>query len=154
MATTYTPIATATASGAVTFSSIPSTYTDLILIVKNSSASTGVNNTIRVNSDTGTNYSTTQVYGSGGGSPGSSRVTSGSNSWGGIAGADSISIIQFMNYANTTTYKTWIGRGSGPNNYITIDVNLWRNTAAINSIYIDSGAAAGSTFTLYGIKAA
>lgn len=153
MAATYEPIATTTASGAVTFSSIPSTYTDLILIVKNSSASGGINNTIRVNGDTGTNYSSTQVYASSG-APGSLRTSNASSSWGGIGGADSITIIQFMNYSNTTTYKTWIGRGSGPNNYITMDVDLWRSTAAINSIYIDSGAAAGSTFTLYGVKAA
>lgn len=153
MAATYEPIATTTAGAAVTFSSIPSTYTDLILIVRNASGSGGINNTIRVNGDTTSNYSSTQLYASSG-AAGSLRTSSASTSWGGIGGADSISIIQFMNYSNTTTYKTWISRGSGTGNYITMDVDLWRSTAAINSIYIDSGAAAGSSFTLYGIKAA
>lgn len=153
MPATYEPIATTTGSGSITFSSIPSTYTDLILIVKNSTASTGVNNSIRVNGDSGANYSSTQVYGASGGL-GSLRTSSTSQSWGGIGGADSVTIIQFMNYSNTTTYKTWMGNGYGPGNYNTIDVDLWRNTAAINSITIDTGGATGTVFSLYGIKAA
>ena len=151
---TMTPIANITGSGAVTFSSIPQNYTDLILIVKNATSSTGVNNTLRVNGDTGTNYSTTQLYGSGSGSAATIRISNGSNSWAGIGGSESITIIQFMNYTNTNIYKTWMSRGSGPGNYITADVSLWRSTAAISSIYIDTGGASGTTFTLYGIKAA
>ncbi len=152
MAFTYEPIATTTGSGAVTFSSIPSTYTDLILIVKNSTASGGVNNSVRINGDNGANYSSGQIYASSG-ALGTLR-TAGSSSWGGIGGADSLTIIQFFNYANTTTFKHWLGKGYGANNYVTLDVDCWRSTAAITSIYIDSGGAAGSVFTLYGIKAA
>ena len=150
---TMTPIANITGSGAITFSSIPQNYTDLILIVKNATSSTGVNNTLRVNGDSGANYSTTQLYGAGNGAA-SIRISNSTNSWAGIGAADSITTIYFMNYSNTTTYKTWMSRGSGPNNYVTADVSLWRNTAAITSIYIDTGGSAGTTFTLYGIKAA
>ena len=62
-----------------------------------------------------------------------------------------------MNYANTTTYKTILGRwGSSANNQTRISVGLWRSTAAITSFTITPslGIAAGSSFTLYGIKAA
>ncbi len=64
--------------------------------------------------------------------------------------------INVMNYSNTTTYKTILSRSSDL--YTEASVNLWRNTAAITSIIIGAQGAytfsAGSTFTLYGIKAA
>jgi hypothetical protein len=69
-ASTYVPIATQTlgsATASVTFSSIPATYTDLVLIVaaQNVTAS-GVNNMALVlNSDGGTNYSMTRLSGNG-----------------------------------------------------------------------------------------
>jgi hypothetical protein len=70
----------------------------------------------------------------------------------------STSIINVMNYANTTTYKTSISRGNNSANRVRAYVALWRNTAAITSIQIiTNGAinfATGSTFTLYGIASA
>jgi len=62
-----------------------------------------------------------------------------------------------MNYANTTTYKTFLVRGANTAGNIDADVGLWRSTAAINSVtvLIGSGSlSSGSTFTLYGIAAA
>jgi len=62
-----------------------------------------------------------------------------------------------MNYSNTTTNKTVIGRHNGASGPVA-SVGLWRNTAAINSIRISNSSAVnftiGSTFSLYGIKAA
>jgi len=67
--------------------------------------------------------------------------------------------VDFMNYSNTTTYKTWLAReGNGTNGYVSALVGLWRNTNAITQIKVlNTGSgnfATGSTFTLYGIKAA
>jgi hypothetical protein len=64
-----------------------------------------------------------------------------------------------MNYKNTTNYKTTIGRGSSAANFADAQVSLWRDTSAINSVTVLLGAgtsnfSVGSTFTLYGIKAA
>ena len=62
-----------------------------------------------------------------------------------------------MNYSNATTYKTVITRASNANNGVDAVVGLWRNTAAITSINVFLGTGnldTGSTFTLYGIKAA
>jgi hypothetical protein len=66
-------------------------------------------------------------------------------------------VTNVQNYSNTTTYKTVLSRGSS-NNYVFAWVDVWRNTAAISSLTIStdgsSNFTAGSTFSLYGIKAA
>ena len=165
MAVTYEPIATTTVSGSstttYTFSSIPATYTDLVLVSSAQMSGTGTTGTFRFNGDTGSNYSFTYLYGNGSsaGSGRQSNQTSGIwDSW-----VDRLSntmfeadVLHIMNYSNTTTYKTALSRS---NSSVTVEtaVNLWRSTAAINSltVFISSGYfVAGSTFTLYGIKAA
>lgn len=163
MATTYTPIATQTlgsAAASVTFSSIPSTYTDLILVAQPFKSTAG-GGTLRyqVNSDTGTNYSNTALYGDGS-SAGSDRASNASYGrigfWTGDNQGNAL-IANFQNYANTTTYKTVLSRTSNLGSLLGGIANLWRSTAAINTIYIynDGGNFnTGSTFTLYGVTAA
>ena len=67
-------------------------------------------------------------------------------------------VMQFFNYSNTTTFKTMIARGGrGNTDGLAFMCNLWRNTAAITSITsltTSGNYIAGSTFHLYGIKAA
>ena len=66
MPATYEPIASLTlssATGTVTFGSIPQTYRDLIMVINHSGA--GDNFYFQLNSDTGSNYSDTGVYGTG-----------------------------------------------------------------------------------------
>jgi hypothetical protein len=156
---TYTPIATYTASGSVstvTFSSIPSTYTDLVLIgfAKDSNNYTGM----RVNNDSSSIYSRTIMTWNGS-SAGSSR-TSGANTLY-VGGNDTnyeVTRYNFMNYSNTTPYKTILGVQTIANATSVAQVGLWRSTSAINEIdiYSVSGATilAGTTWTLYGIQAA
>jgi hypothetical protein len=159
MTATYDAIATTTLTSTqdvVTFTSLPSNFTDIFYVVRN--ASGGVNLRIRVNSDTGSNYSATQLYGDGS-SAASLRNTNTTYALGGTIGNNGVATGSFMNYANTTTNKTIISRGgSGGATYLDMAVSLWRSTAAINSISFSqefNGVtlfAAGSTFTLYGIK--
>ena len=167
MPTTYEPIATNTLSSAavsVTFSSIPATYTDLVLVFNGKSAQTGssVNGfRCRLNSDTGTNYSNTFLEGNG--SAASSFRETG-NDFMNISYISQTSaslgnvIANFNNYSNTTTYKTIVARGNNPSVITNATVGLWRNTAAISTILLyrdlTNNIEAGSTFTLYGIKAA
>jgi len=163
MPKTYEPIATQTlgsAAASVTFSSIPSTYTDLVLVTNTQRDATGsgpVGFYARYNGDSGTNYSNTNLVGDGS-SASSARDTNQTNlffllapdsQWGN-------SIVQIMNYSNTTTNKTSLSRVNATTNYTGIFAGLWRNTAAINSITLSGtvNIKAGSTFTLYGIKAA
>ena len=170
MPTTYQPIATTTLSSAsttITFSSIPSTYTDLILVLSITNTSSTVYRTMQFNTDTSTgstNYSTT-VFGSDGNNAFSERQ---SNTYG-IAnndGTDSgsntnILIANIMNYANTNTFKPVIVRSNkitSPQNKVTTNAGLWRSTSAIDSVTMYSSVAnsygVGTTATLYGIKAA
>ena len=154
---TYTPIATTTlgsAAGSYTFSSIPSTYTDLVLIV-NPKASVS-NMGIRFNSDSGTNYSDTWVYGTGT-SALSTRTSNGNRIYQTITAGYVIMKVNIMNYANTTTYKTTISRTDDAANGVTAIVGNWRSTSAINAITVLAGTGnlpAGTDLTLYGIASA
>ena len=161
---TYEPIATTTlasAAASYTFSSIPNTYTDLVLIANVSQTDgyvlvrVGSSNTI----DSGSNYSRTYLLANG---------TSASSNRGSnltevyiIAGVATTnfapSIVNIMNYANTSTYKTMLSRANDAASAVETAVFLWRSTNAINTIRIlapSGNLAAGTTFTLYGIAAA
>jgi hypothetical protein len=175
MPATYEPIATTTlgsAAASYTFSSIPSTYTDLILVTQSRNDAPFQYDDIWVcfNSDTtNANYSVTRLSGDGS-SASSNRSTNandgaGTRSWilsdnGAGSGIFGIGITSIMNYANTTTFKTGISRSNTQaNESVRGAVGLWRNTAAINSIKLSirnesTNFIAGCTFTLYGIKAA
>jgi hypothetical protein len=158
---TYEPITTVTASGGsgtqLVMSSIPQTYTDLVLVCSINYDNTSSNILLRYNGDSGSNYSTTLMAGNGS-STASARYSNSSSGWltdyyGGTASELFTKIIHIQNYANTTTYKTAIGRSSSASRESEIGIGLWRSTAAITSITLISGANfnAGSTFTLYGI---
>lgn len=160
MALTYDPIATTTLgsnTSNITFSSISGTYTDLILVINGGLATTAAV-TIQLNSDTGTNYSYTRLYGDGT-SATSDRFTSQNQFDVGFVTAtlNNSIFVHFLNYSNTTTNKTILNRW-GSTTYTTAAVGLWRSTAAINAIKIyNSGGQnllSGTTATLYGIKAA
>jgi len=157
---TYTPIATTTLGSSATsytFSSIPSTYTDLIIVV-NGVNSTGVTTVeLQFNSDTGTNYSVTRLQGNGSTASSLRNSNQSSMSAGIIDTTQSTSIIQIQNYSNATTYKTVLARAADTAYATVAFVGLWRSTAAINAVKVDGGGynfSAGSTFTLYGIAAA
>lgn len=158
---TYTPIATTTISGtgtnSVTFSSISGSYTDLI-IVTNQGATASENTGMQFNSDTGSNYSNTFIYGNGS-SAASSRASSATYiridpQSSPTTSVNAVDIVHIMNYSNSTTYKTILSRGNSAGVAVAANVGLWRSTAAITSVklYALSGNYAdGSTFTLYGV---
>ena len=156
MAKTYEPIGTTTTAGvaSITFNSL-SGYTDLILVCIGYE-SAGAYAICRLNGDSGSNYSRTALRGDG--STATSARAANETAWFIDLAADpNTSILQFMNYSNSTTYKTMLARFNDHTNVVAAQVNLWRNTAAITSIRIRTSAGnlkAGSTFTLYGIAAA
>lgn len=160
MATTYDVIETQTLGSAattVTFSSIPATYTDLILIV-NGTVSSSSNSYIRFNSDAGSNYSDTLLYGTGSGSPGSERNATQTrvNAGNMYASTMNTSIVHIFNYTNTNVYKTIFGRWNSAANIVGATGGLWRSTSAITSITLSLLSSytfsANDTFTLYGVK--
>jgi hypothetical protein len=163
MSVTYDSIASTTLSTSaadITFTSIPGTYTDLVMIgaVGSTSASFDRALRLRFNGDTTSVYSDTDVYGE------SSTASSFRRSnqtqttvLEAIARSGNLSAftIHIQNYSNTTTNKTVLARG-GSTAFVSASVGLWRKTEAINSITINLNSdniASGSTFTLYGIRA-
>jgi hypothetical protein len=154
---TMTPIATSTlstAAASVTFSNLPQTYTDLVLVVNGLGAvNTGI--VLTFNGAT-TNFSNTNLGGNGSAAQSNRRTSQQfinltytsyfTTSYNGNI------IAHIMNYANTTTYKTVLGRANNASIGTEVMVGLWSNTAAINDGSGNIGS--GTTFTIYGIKAA
>ena len=161
---TYVPIATATlsSSGYFTFSSIPSTYTDLVLVLNAGFTQTTADVIVQFNGDSGSNYSQTWMRGNGSATA-SGRVTSNTLIYLDYSGGSVASTINrvytahIMNYANTTTYKSLIFGANSATDWREQHAGLWRSTAAINSILVSTNGGsmvAGSTLSLYGIAAA
>jgi len=163
---TYVPLATQTlgsATNTITFSSIPSGYTDLRLVSSTVPSATSNSFAVRINADSGTNYSNTWLYGTNVtvGSMNSNNITRFTINPGLVSPSTSypyLVTIDFMSYLSTSAYKSILfthsmdRNGSGDS---TLGVGLWRSTSAITSItcFTDGGPNwnAGSTFTLWGI---
>lgn len=157
---TYSLISSQTLSSSqstVTFSSIPQTFTDLV-IVSNVLPTSSPFIAIRLNSDTGTNYSRTSLSGSGTSalSARASNETYGYVTPAAILGVSN-GMINLQDYSNTTTFKTAISRWSDASNVVATMATLWRSTSAITAVEINTGGvstfASGSNFKLYGIEA-
>jgi hypothetical protein len=160
---TYVPLATQTlgsATASITFSSIPGTYTDLRLVFTGTDGAGGYNVTLKINSDTATNYSYTYILGTGtvATSGASSSLTALRIDTGTSTNANKLfSITDFFSYASVSVNKTVLSQlandanGSGQ---VAASVGLWRSTAAITSLTIaipSTTIAAGATATLWGI---
>lgn len=170
MALTYQLIAkTVLASNTlnVLFSSIPQTYTDLIIRLSARDSTGAANYDIRcqLNGSGGTAYSTVQMYGNGSGAfannyTGSSFARTGyseaSDATANIFGSDEIYIPSYT----TGVYKPLSSRGTAENNsastrtIVSAMASLWKSNSAITSVEITSGGTwvTGSSFYLYGIK--
>ncbi len=165
MPDTSTEIAIATqtlgSNAALTFSSIPATYTDLRLVLVGFWTTAGPSDLmIRFNSDSATNYSQTRLTGNGTAAA-SARTTSATQ----IEVIESLpsttipglTTIDLFSYAGST-YKTVLATGSPDLNgsgIVSRVVGLWRSTSAITSIELKSSnnnlLGTNSTATLYGI---
>lgn len=147
---------------AITLSSIPQTFTDLVLVCWGWGATGGGSIKIRPNNDGSTLYNTTYQYSDGSTiTPGQTGDTAEGLYMGRLLQSSSDmggGYIHIFDYANTTTHKTMIGTNfaSAPINWLS--VGMWRSTAAISSLNlrVESGSdfASGFTVALYGIKAA
>ena len=163
MGTTYALISQAvitTPTVTATFSSIPATYTDLVLVYTGKVNYANYYSVIYFNGDTTkTNYqynalqmNTTVVSDSAASSYATYGFTNSTT-------IPSVAILDINDYATTTSQKTAMSRFSNTNNQAQVTIATWRNTAAITEIsltgYYGAGAFdAGSVLSLYGIKAA
>ena len=169
MAVTYDKVATSTVSGSSTtsidFTSISSSYTDLVLVLSHASASAsgGLVYLTFNNDTTNNNYSQTRVTWDYGGYGGDIQASANSInqrfiSWNRTGWATTVTNI--MNYSNTSILKTFLNRNSNAQytgGMGSTQITLWRSTAAINQVTIVISASnfvAGTLATLYGIAQA
>lgn len=157
-----------TAVSDVTFTNIPNTYAHLQIRaqLRLTLATTDDNSYIQFNSDTGNNYSTHSLYGSGSAAAATATSTtnnilafrsSGANSSANIFG---VGVFDILDYANTNKYKTTrnlTGHDQNGSGFIFFNSGLWQNTNAITSIKItpaNGNFAQYSQFALYAVKGA
>ncbi len=170
MANTYTLIASntlSTTAASVTFSSIPATYTDLVLkflVRSDESGATRSNIIMKINGTTA-NYSYTRLIGNGS-TASSSRVSSGAEfDLGDISGAAGTSntftsgelyIPSYTASQNKPISSFLAQENNTTSAFIRPYANLWSNTSAITSLAFTVNGGfnfvTGSTFWLYGIK--
>lgn len=151
-------------SNEVTFSGIGSSFTDLKIIAYVKSVSAGAYISLRLNSDTGTNYSRWTVYNQY--SP-STNLTDGGYAYSsislGMKAAPSTSMydIDIFQYANSEYKQVRCNFVEGiavSDMAVGMVTGMWFDTSAVTSVTIRAGASgtmgSGTKIALYGIKAA
>jgi len=159
---TYTPLATVTlgsSASSVTFSNIPATYRDLVL-VSNSRLSSGAGQLFyRFNSDVGSNYSFVWMSGNGSSTNSASITTSlifTSNNINDSTDNWSTYTLNLLDYSATDKHKTALLKSDNSAISAIRNASRWANTSAINNITVNTSGGtfvSGSNFSLYGVIA-
>lgn len=163
---TYIALATttlSTAASSVTFGSIPQSYRDLVLVVTSAAGNTGApggnarNLLMRFNNDTSNSY--VRVIMSADGS--TTRSTADTQTWFALDWYATTNnsthdhIMQIMDYSTTDKHKLVLTRVRSTA-ATELLASRWPSKNAVTSIsifYDSNTLAAGSTFSLYGIRA-
>jgi hypothetical protein len=168
MPSTYTLISSnvlGSSAASVTFSAIPSTYTDLVVrfSARGSVAAEQLTLAIRVNSDTGTNYSYTLLYGTGSAAgslnnPNNDYVAglgNGNTSTSSTFSNGELYIPSYTASQNKPMSVSQVYENNATSARIHGEAGLWRSTSAITAISFTATSgtiSADSSFYLYGIK--
>lgn len=180
MANTYTLISSnvlASSAASVTFSAIPSTYTDLVIRYSIRGDATYETSNVdsmalRINGSTTAQYSVTALSGSGSSAQSLQRSTGNGDTAGRIYGGVNKNSSASNTFSSGEIYvpnylvsqnkpinvETVAEINSSTGNRVAANALLWQNTAAITSLEItyvsnaSSNFVAGSSFYLYGIK--
>ena len=155
-------ITLSTSTASITFTGIPSTYKHLqIRFIANDTVTSRIR--LRLNGDTGNNYSTHLLYGDG-----ASALTAAAASANVITAGPALNsggtsfaagVVDILDYAITTKYKTvrtLSGVDINGSGEIGLYSGAWLNTVAVTSVTLfwdnSSNIAQNSTFALYGVK--
>ena len=164
MPSTYDSIATQTLNGSsatITFSSLPSTFTDFRVVFNGGVTSGGANLYTQCNGDSTNTYSYTSISGDGSAPTAQRGTISGSllSNYYGYMSADLNTTItlDFMNASNTNTFKTILIRSNNVSNGVAVHAGRWSKTperiTSLTFSVVSSTFLTGSTFSIYGIKA-
>jgi hypothetical protein len=172
MATTYEAIATVTvgSGGAanIEFTSIPATFTDLVILLSSRSSRSDASTFDPVYmtfNGNGSNYSARNLYGNGAAAYSDTQGSTDQFYYAAYAPTDTATASTFgnvqiyiPNYAgsnNKSVNSDSVTENNGTNHIANMAASLWSNTSAITSIKLDPGGGdfkQYSTATLYGIK--
>ena len=166
MPSTYTLISSnvlSSSAASVTFSAIPSTYTDLVLRISGRSANVSNfdNPRLTINGSTST-FSRTEIYAESG-SVGSERVADriigvvpAANATSDTFGSLEFYLSNYLASSNKPYSVTSMTENNSTTQAIWVLAGLWSTTSAVNEITISLNSAgnfvSGSSFYLYGIK--
>lgn len=147
----------------IDFTSIPNTFTDLMLVCSIRTTRTGVTDNLRLifNSDTA-NGSSRWLFGSGSGSgsSGTRTIVSGGSISSSSATSNTFgsSLIYIPNYTSSTAKSVStdsVAENNGTDSAQIIEAGLWNSSSVISSIRVNSETGSnfvqGSSATLYGI---
>ena len=171
MATTYTLISSnvlSSSAASVTFSSIPATYTDLVVRASVRTDRSDIQDSLNLtfNGDTSAVYSNTRFRGDG--ATATSNRSSGEayalmafGAVGATATSNTFSSVELYIPSYTVSQNKpssafIVGENNSATAYIAAIAPLWRNTSAITSIAfvpaVGPNFVSGSSFYLYGLK--
>jgi hypothetical protein len=153
---TYIPLQTVKLSGSassITFSNIPQTYKDLILVAKGISTGGAYDQAINFNNSS-TGYTCVIMWSQGT----SNGVASSSfiiDYYGSVSSTqDAITTVHIADYSVTNKNKTYLSRSNRAGNGLDLITGRWNSTAAITTLkyFLNGGTlAAGTTVSLYGV---
>ncbi len=150
---TYIALANLTLSSGqqeITFSSIPATYRDLVVVIEGTSTAGDNAVNFKMNGVT-TDMSYVQMIGTGSTTISNSTTV---GSCGAMFTARSMIVINIMDYAATDKHKTVLSRSSIAAGDVRAFAARWGSTNAMTSfaVYTNNNQfATGTTFALYGI---
>jgi hypothetical protein len=153
----YIALATTTlgsAASSVTFSSIPATYKDLVVVINARSNSVVATIGLRFNSDSGNNYTYVSMTGNGSSASSSTNTQNAALIGYTLSSSPWLCSAQVMDYSATNKHKTVLSRDDNAGEKSAAVANRWANTNAINSVGViaaTSSFATGTTISLYGV---
>ena len=154
-----TALATVTLQAAtptVTFSGIPNTYRDLVVMCDVTGLSAGGSWQLRLNEDTGNNYNTVMMRGIPTTTFQSFSFSNESVGYINVAAFNNdkaVAVVQVIDYSATNKHKSVLSRSNYTGTVVEAGAIRWANTAAVTSLTIrvpSGNFASGSTFSLYG----
>lgn len=151
-------------AGTITFNSVGG-YKDLVVIITGIQVSSANSLRIRVGNgslDTGSNYTVASTFVAGSAVQSSGEDATSAYSYNTGDGTSTMYtnwVVQFIDYANTTTYKRINSMGGRANVQFCMDNSIWKNTGAITVISFAMGAGfpsanfeTGTKAILYGVR--
>jgi hypothetical protein len=159
---TYTALATVTlgsTAATVTFSNIPATYRDLILVVNSKASTTGVEGQLRFNGDSSNAYNWVRMTGNGSTTASTTSTLTHMplvDAVKATTALDPIYIVNIMDYSATNKHKPILVRSNEASTGTEAFAGRWINTGAVTSVQVRTNTGswtAGGRFDLYGIIA-